>query len=160
MENTIFINRNRRFFSSLWKKLLLFLTVFGPATITAMADNDAGGVATYSIAGAKLGYPILFLLPTLASPAVQLLMAPLVGLGLGVAYYSSIYYSLNAADRPGRNTGIHEAIIGSGVLVAPPLGGALATLTGRLTAPYLLVAGLSLAAIGVEEAVSRRFRRG
>jgi Mn2+/Fe2+ NRAMP family transporter len=25
-----------------------------------MADNDAGGVATYSIAGARLGYPILF----------------------------------------------------------------------------------------------------
>lgn len=65
MENEIFINRNRRFFSSFWKKLLLFLTVFGPATITAMADNDAGGVATYSIAGAKLGYPILFLLPVI-----------------------------------------------------------------------------------------------
>src|SRR5512138_2853862 len=63
MEKAVFINRNRRFFSSFWKKLLLFLTVFGPATITAMADNDAGGVATYSIAGAKLGYPILFLLP-------------------------------------------------------------------------------------------------
>jgi len=40
----------------------LLLSVFGPATITAMADNDAGGVATYSIAGATLGYPILFLL--------------------------------------------------------------------------------------------------
>src|SRR5215470_8403230 len=65
MENTIFINRNRRFFGSFWKKLLIFLTVFGPATITAMADNDAGGVATYSIAGAKLGYPILFLLPVI-----------------------------------------------------------------------------------------------
>lgn len=63
MEKEIFINRNRRFFSSLWKRLLLVLAVFGPATITAMADNDAGGVATYSIAGAKLGYPILFLLP-------------------------------------------------------------------------------------------------
>ena len=63
MENTIFFNRNRRFLSSLWKRLLLILAVFGPATITAMADNDAGGVATYSIAGAKLGYPILFLLP-------------------------------------------------------------------------------------------------
>lgn len=103
---------------------------------------------------------ILVLLPTLARPTAQLLMAPLVGLGLGVAYYSSIYYSLNAADRPGRNTGIHEAIIGSGVLVAPPLGGALVLLTGRLMAPYLLVAGLSLAAIGAEETVSRRFRRG
>src|SRR5512140_2753649 len=47
-------------FSTVWKRLLLFLSVFGPATITAMADNDAGGVATYSIAGSKLGYPILF----------------------------------------------------------------------------------------------------
>jgi Mn2+/Fe2+ NRAMP family transporter len=56
---------NRRFFSGVWKKALIVLAVFGPATITAMADNDAGGVATYSIAGAKLGYPILFLLPVI-----------------------------------------------------------------------------------------------
>lgn len=63
MKNELFINNNRHFLSGLWKKVLLFLSVFGPATITAMADNDAGGVATYSIAGAKLGYPILFLLP-------------------------------------------------------------------------------------------------
>jgi Mn2+/Fe2+ NRAMP family transporter len=27
-----------------------------------MADNDAGGVATYSVAGATLGYPVLFIL--------------------------------------------------------------------------------------------------
>lgn len=53
-------NRTRRIFLNYWKKVLIFLSVFGPATITAMADNDAGGVATYSIAGAKLGYPILF----------------------------------------------------------------------------------------------------
>jgi Mn2+/Fe2+ NRAMP family transporter len=52
----------RRFFSILIKRLVIFASVFGPATITAMADNDASGVATYSIAGAKLGYPILFLL--------------------------------------------------------------------------------------------------
>ncbi len=63
MNNELFINNNRRFFSTIWRKVLLFMSVFGPATITAMADNDAGGVATYSIAGAKLGYPILFLLP-------------------------------------------------------------------------------------------------
>jgi Mn2+/Fe2+ NRAMP family transporter len=63
MNNTTFINRNRSLWSSLWKKILIILAVFGPATITAMADNDAGGVATYSIAGAKLGYPILFMLP-------------------------------------------------------------------------------------------------
>ena len=51
---------SRSVLSMTWRRLLLFLSVFGPATITAMADNDAGGVATYSIAGAKLGYPILF----------------------------------------------------------------------------------------------------
>ena len=52
----------RGFFARYWKSILLFLSVFGPATITAMADNDASGVATYAVAGAQLGYPILFLL--------------------------------------------------------------------------------------------------
>ena len=42
------------------RRIVLLMSVFGPATIAAMADNDAGGVATYSIAGAMLGYPILF----------------------------------------------------------------------------------------------------
>ncbi len=44
------------------RRLLIFFAIFGPATITAMADNDASGVATYAIAGARLGYPILFVL--------------------------------------------------------------------------------------------------
>jgi Mn2+/Fe2+ NRAMP family transporter len=55
-------NRRKLVFSNLIKRIAIFFTVFGPATITAMADNDASGVATYSIAGSKLGYPILFLL--------------------------------------------------------------------------------------------------
>jgi Mn2+/Fe2+ NRAMP family transporter len=55
-------NGFRHIWGNGWKKLLLFLSVFGPATITAMADNDASGVATYAVAGAKLGYPVLFLL--------------------------------------------------------------------------------------------------
>lgn len=54
--------RRRLVISNLIKRLVIFASVFGPATITAMADNDASGVATYSIAGSKLGYPILFLL--------------------------------------------------------------------------------------------------
>ena len=65
MKEELAFKGNRRFFSGIWKRVLLLLAVFGPATITAMADNDAGGVATYSIAGATLGYPILFLLPVI-----------------------------------------------------------------------------------------------
>jgi len=45
-----------------YRRLILFLAVFGPATITAISDNDAAGVATYSLAGAKFGYSILFIL--------------------------------------------------------------------------------------------------
>src|SRR3989304_9683886 len=43
-------------------RFLVFISVFGPATIAAIADNDAAGVATYSLAGAKFGYSILFIL--------------------------------------------------------------------------------------------------
>ena len=63
IEKTTGTPKPRRWFSSpLLRNLAVFMAVFGPATITAMADNDAAGVATYSIAGSKLGYPILFLL--------------------------------------------------------------------------------------------------
>ncbi|OGK10862.1 hypothetical protein A2767_01420 [Candidatus Roizmanbacteria bacterium RIFCSPHIGHO2_01_FULL_35_10] len=51
---------------NLWAKykyrLIIFLGVFGPATISAMADNDAAGVATNSLVGAQFGYSILFVL--------------------------------------------------------------------------------------------------
>jgi MFS family permease len=103
---------------------------------------------------------VLLLLPFLDRPALHLLLAPLVGGCLGLAYYSSIYYSLDAAARPGRNTGLHEAIIGSGVLLAPPLGGGLVLLTGRLESPYVLCAAASLVAIGAEILVLARARRG
>jgi len=54
--------KSKSLFRNIYFRIALFISVFGPATITAMADNDASGVATYSIAGAKLGYPILFIL--------------------------------------------------------------------------------------------------
>jgi Mn2+/Fe2+ NRAMP family transporter len=44
------------------KRLLLFLAVLGPGLITANVDNDAGGITTYSVAGAEFGYSILWTL--------------------------------------------------------------------------------------------------
>jgi NRAMP (natural resistance-associated macrophage protein)-like metal ion transporter len=43
-------------------RLLLFLAVVGPGLITANVDNDAGGITTYSVAGAEFGYSILWTL--------------------------------------------------------------------------------------------------
>lgn len=50
------------FFKKYKTKLLIFLAVAGPGLVTAFADNDAGGVATYSVAAAKYGYQILITL--------------------------------------------------------------------------------------------------
>jgi NRAMP (natural resistance-associated macrophage protein)-like metal ion transporter len=50
----------RRF--SVWRRILLFLSVVGPGIITANADNDVGGILTYSQAGAQFGYTLLWLL--------------------------------------------------------------------------------------------------
>src|ERR1700686_367220 len=44
-----------------WKfRLLLFFAVVGPGFITANVDNDAGGIFTYSAAGAQFGYTLLW----------------------------------------------------------------------------------------------------
>lgn len=45
-------------------QLAIFFSVIGPGFITAMVDNDAGGILTYSQAGARYGYlPLWTLLP-------------------------------------------------------------------------------------------------
>jgi Mn2+/Fe2+ NRAMP family transporter len=43
-----------------WRGLLLFLAVAGPGIITSNVDNDAGGIATYSMAGSNFGYQLLW----------------------------------------------------------------------------------------------------
>ena len=57
-----------------WKiRIFLFLAVLGPGFITANVDNDAGGIYTYSQAGAAYGYTLLWtMIPiTLALIVVQ-----------------------------------------------------------------------------------------
>jgi NRAMP (natural resistance-associated macrophage protein)-like metal ion transporter len=53
--------KTSRYLRAFW----LFLAVLGPGLITANADNDAGGITTYSLAGAQYGYGLLWtLIPT------------------------------------------------------------------------------------------------
>jgi NRAMP (natural resistance-associated macrophage protein)-like metal ion transporter len=71
-----------------WKiRILLFLAVVGPGFITANVDNDAGGILTYSQAGAQFGHLLLWtMIPiTLALIVVQEMcarMAAVTGKGL------------------------------------------------------------------------------
>ena len=72
-----------------WKmRLLPFLLVLGPGLITAVADNDAGGIATYSVAAANYGMasqyliiPVTLLL--IITQSIGAKIAIVTGKGLG-----------------------------------------------------------------------------
>ena len=60
--------------------MLIFLAVVGPGFITANVDNDAGGITTYSQAGAQFGYLLLWtMIPTTLALIVVQEMASRMG---------------------------------------------------------------------------------
>ena len=63
-------------------RLAAVLGVLGPGLVSGFADNDAGGITTYSLAGAQFGYDLLWVL--LASQIV-LFFTQEVGARLGLA---------------------------------------------------------------------------
>jgi NRAMP (natural resistance-associated macrophage protein)-like metal ion transporter len=63
-------------------RLVAIMGVLGPGLVSGFADNDAGGITTYSVAGAKFGYELLWVL--LVSQIV-LFFTQEVGARLGLA---------------------------------------------------------------------------
>jgi NRAMP (natural resistance-associated macrophage protein)-like metal ion transporter len=63
------------------RRLLLFLAVMGPGIITASVDQDAGGITTYSVAGAQYGFTLLWSLPFIV---VALAVVQEMGTRMGV----------------------------------------------------------------------------
>jgi len=54
--------RNRIRNKQLFKNLAIFFAILGPGIITGSVDNDAGGITTYSVAGAMYGYGMIWTL--------------------------------------------------------------------------------------------------
>ncbi|MHC4916549.1 MAG: MFS transporter, partial [Planctomycetota bacterium] len=87
----------------------------------------------------------------------------LTGIGCGLVYNSSIYYSVAAESGRGRRGGIHESALGLGAAVVPYVGGALA-MTPWLAAgpglqkgtPFFTGAGFMLLACGVALVIATR----
>ena len=63
------------------RTILLFLVALGPGIITSAVDNDAGGIATYSIAGSHFGYSLLW---TLVPIAILLFIIQEMGIRMGI----------------------------------------------------------------------------
>ena len=67
-----------------WKGLLLFFAVAGPGIITSNVDNDAGGIATYSMAGSHFGNGLLWsLVPIMLALIVVQEMSARMGVVTG-----------------------------------------------------------------------------
>ena len=75
------LHRTRRMgWKLIWFRLAAFFAVMGPGFITANVDNDPGGILTYSQAGAKYGYTLLWtLIPTTIALIVVQEMAARMG---------------------------------------------------------------------------------
>jgi Mn2+/Fe2+ NRAMP family transporter len=116
------------------RSLILFFGVFGPATITAMADNDAGGVATYSVAGATLGYPVLFIL---------LIITVLLGVTQEMGMRLTLVTRRGLADLIREKFGIRVSLLIFSALLIANLG----TLTVELAAVKVTSSMLNLPAI-------------
>ena len=83
-----------------WKTFLVFLAVMGPGIITANIDNDASGITTYSVAGARFGYDLLWtLIPTTIALVVVQEMCGRMGVvtGKGLADLIRENYGIKAA---------------------------------------------------------------
>src|SRR5512133_1359171 len=54
--------RNRFKDIHFFRRLAIFFAILGPGIITGSVDNDAGGITTYSVAGAMYGYGLIWTL--------------------------------------------------------------------------------------------------
>src|SRR5262245_47616281 len=107
--------------------------------------------------GAQLLAGIAAVAVTVVTTDIALIAAAaLVGVGLGFANASSIYYSLHGPASHGKYAGVHEAVLGAGSFLVPLAGGALADLTHDLRMPYWLAGGATVIALAIEEVVYRR----
>jgi len=120
--------------------IIAFFSVVGPAFITANVDNDAPGIATYSVAGAHFGYSLIWLLwPTLVVLIVVQEMCARMGIATGKGLADLIRESFgarvtfflmiallvtNLANTAGEFAGLAEGarIFGLRPLLSVPLG--------------------------------------
>ncbi|MFA5181512.1 MAG: MFS transporter [Syntrophales bacterium] len=81
--------------------------------------------------------------------SLSMLLASQVGFGLsiGLIYYSSLFYSMNASEEKGTHGGLHEAIIGTGLFVGPACGASSLFLFPSLAVATWPVTGLLIAGL-------------
>jgi len=133
----------RQRLQSRWAPLLAILAIVGPGIITANVDNDAGGIATYSLAGGNFGYRfvwsllpvgvLLFVIQEMSSRLGAVTRKGLADLirerfGLRIAFWLLVALLFtNLANTMGEFAGVASAgeIFGVSRYIAVPVAAAL-----------------------------------
>lgn len=102
-------------------RLLVLLSVVGPGIITANVDNDAGGITTYSVAGAHYGYSLLWMMPLVA---LALIVIQEMSARLGVVTGKGL------ADLIRENMSVRVATIIFGILLIANLANTISEFAG------------------------------
>lgn len=131
--------------------MVAVLGVLGPGLVSGFADNDAGGITTYSLAGARFGYSLLWVI--LASQIV-LFFTQEVGARLGLATGKGLMGLIR--ERWGVRWGAFAAAmmlmanLGSTVAEFAGIGSALSLfgIPPQISAAVAAVAVVSLIALG------------
>lgn len=110
---------------TLKSRLALFLSVMGPGIVTAFADNDAGGIATYASAGANYGYALIF---TMIVSTVFLAIAQEISARTGAATGRGL------ADLIREQYGVRWTLFAMAVLMVANLGTTVSEFSGIATA--------------------------
>ena len=88
------------------------------------------GVELFGIAG-------MTVVALARTPAVFVVGFALTGVCTGITYVSSLIYALEGTSRSrGKRSGLHEAVLGVGIIVGPIAAGQIAELTASLHAPF------------------------
>ena len=108
-----------------YRRLALLAAVVGPGIITANVDNDAGGITTYSLAGAQYGYTLLW---TVIPVALALYVVQEMSSRLGVVTGKGL------SDLVREEFGVKATVYLMLVLFAVNLGNEMAEFAGIATA--------------------------
>jgi len=120
----------------IWRNIFIFLALLGPGIITGSVDNDAGGITTYSVAGALYGYNLLW---TLIPAFIVLLVIQEMNARMGIVTGKGL------ADLIRENAGVKATFfIFLGLLIAD---------IGNTTTEFAGVAG-SMEVFGISKYIS------
>ena len=135
---------------------LIGLTQFVAFYLIARTDRWQFRLTPIAVAQ---GFGIAGMLLFVTGGSLAALAAGFLAMGAlaGVTFAASGFYSLFAGGSGSRRAGLHEAVVGSGFLLGPSLGGLFAARLGPRI-PYLLSALVLLCAMGLQVRLYRKIR--